>query len=422
MSSLHALEKFQPKTIGLIGDVILDTYTFGSTKRVSPEAPVPVLSVQKEEKKAGGAGNVALNLLALGMNVKLMARVGDDAAGREVRRLLSEAHVDCTYLLSDPSSITSVKNRFIASSQQLLRVDNERTEKVSDTLEARFLNSLDEWLQGVDIVAISDYAKGLLTDRLLEELIGRARAHKKSVLIDPKGNDFRKYSGATLIKPNYQEALMAVPQSERTLERAIEWIQREVGVSHVMVTRSEEGISLYSVKEGLRHYPVRSKKEVRDGTGAGDTVLACLTAALASNLTLDEAVPLANTFASIGIERLGCAVISLHELASRLLDQNPTGKTISWKAFAKAHSALSMKELCFFSISSHDLHVDALKRIRKQTRSLSGSQIAIVLIQEEKPDEHVLELIAAFDSIHWVVWGAKQEEAHALFPSACFVS
>jgi D-beta-D-heptose 7-phosphate kinase/D-beta-D-heptose 1-phosphate adenosyltransferase len=422
VNGLHALTKFQKKTVGLIGDVILDTYTFGQTKRVSPEAPVPVLSVVREEKKAGGAGNVALNLLSLGMHVKLMARVGSDRAGDEVLDLLSKSSVDCTHLLCDSTYTTSVKNRFIASSQQLLRVDNEKADPLSEEQENLFCRSLDAWLKDVDIVAISDYAKGLLTDRLLFQVITKAKASGKIVIVDPKGVDFRKYKGAHIIKPNYQEALLAVPQSERTLEKAALWIQDSIDVAHVMITRSEDGISLFSKREGFRHFPVHSR-EVRDGTGAGDTVLAFLAAALASDLTIEEAVPLANTFASIGIERLGCAVISLHDLAGRLLDQNPTGKIISWNAFEIAQSAFVQKELYFHSIpSSHGLQIETLKQLRSGTRTVPPSGVSIALIQEEDPEEHSLELIAGFDSIRWVVWGAKLGDVKRRFPSAQFMS
>lgn len=421
MSTIHALEKIQKKTIGLIGDVILDTYTFGHTKRVSPEAPVPVLSVSREEKKAGGVGNVALNAQALGMKVKLMARVGFDTAGAEVRSLLSQAHVDCSFVFCDPNYTTSVKNRFIASAQQLLRVDHETVTMLSAEQEELFTRSLDEWMSDVDLIAISDYAKGLLTDRMISTVISKAKKKGTTVIVDPKGNDFKKYTGATLIKPNYQEALMAVPLSERTLEKAAVWIHDAIGVEHVMITRSEEGISLYSKKEGLRNFPVQSR-EVRDVTGAGDTVLACLTAAMASNLTLDEAIPLANTSASLAIERIGCAEISMHDITTRLLDQNPTGKILSWKAFELAKEAFHQEELCFFTLtSSKTLHVDSLKRLMKQASSLPKSHRTVVLFQEESPDEHTLELIAGFDPVKWVVWGVSTEEVRTRFPSARFL-
>lgn len=413
---IHTLERFQKKTIGVIGDLILDRYTFGHTKRVSPEAPVPVLSVAKEEKKAGGAGNVALNLLALGMNVKLMSRVGSDPAGEELRDLLSQATIDCSFILPDTAYTTSVKNRFIAASQQLLRVDSETVEPLSQEQEARFLASLPSWLEGVDTIALSDYAKGFLTDRLIAQVIAQANALGKQVIVDPKSTDFRKYKGAHLIKPNYQEALMAVPQSERTLEKAARWIQGELHIPHVMITRSEEGISLYSPQEGLRHFPVLAKKEVRDGTGAGDTVLACLTAALASNISIEEAIPLANTFASIGVERVGCAVISFNDLAFRLLHQNPTGKILTWKAFETAHGAFSQKELCLFFLPPlHALHLDSLKTLTAKASQLPDTALAIAFIQESSPDDCIIELLSSVDSLDWVVFDAPHDVVQARF-------
>lgn len=408
MIGLQTLEKLTNKTIALIGDLILDRYTYGSTFRVSPEAPVPVLSITKQEMKAGGAGNVALNLRSLGMNVRLMSRLGCDQAGDDVLGLLKAEDIDCSSVLCDDTYMTSAKTRFIASSQQLLRVDQEVTSKLSPEQERLFLDTLNSFLSGVDLVAISDYAKGLLTNELLSAIISKARAKGIFVIVDPKGADFMKYRGASLIKPNFMEAINAVPPSDRVLEKAAPWIAKNADIGHVMVTKSEQGIFLYTAKEGLRHFPV-VQREVRDSTGAGDTVLATLASSLASGLSLDESIHLANLSGSIVVERVGCAAISKEDLAKRLLDHNPTGKILSLSAFLAAASVFSTCTTRFFVLpSSRDVSLDMLKRLRRKAKEPSSATVKVVLFEDNNPEEHTLEIVSGMEPIHWVVYGADQ--------------
>lgn len=403
MIGLQTLEKLNTKTIALIGDVILDRYTFGVTHRVSPEAPVPVLSITKQDMKAGGAGNVALNLRSLGMNVRLMSRLGHDQSGDDVLQLLQAAGVDCSYCLREESYMTSLKTRFIASSQQLLRVDHEVSTPLAQKQERLFLDALDSYLQGVDILAVSDYAKGLLTNSLLREVIRKAKAQDIFVIVDPKGNDFTKYRGADLIKPNFSEAMSAVPSSERVLEKASLWISNSNDISHVLITKSEEGCYLYNPQCGFRHFPV-IQREVRDCTGAGDTALAALAAALASKIPLDEAIRLANLSSSLVVEKVGCAAISKDELALRLLDHNPTGKILPWSSFQVVSSLFDRENALFYRMPpSKEITLSLLKKLRHQ--SLHKKKAQIILFQDNEPEEHTLELIAGIDAISWVVYG-----------------
>lgn len=410
MSGLLSLQKLKPKTIAVAGDLILDRYTYGYAQRVSPEAPVPILSVISEEKKAGGAGNVALNLASLGMNVKLLGRVGADQAGVDLVYHLTQAGIDCSACFKEASYPTSVKTRLIASSQQLLRVDQESVDSLELDTEQRLIDCMDEWLQGVELLAISDYAKGLLTERLLENLIAKAKLKKILVIIDPKGADFRKYRGADVIKPNFHEALAAVPPSERTLEKAASWMLDHLAIKNVIITRSEQGISVFS-KERIEHFPVQHQRQVLDVTGAGDTVLACIAASLASHVSISEAIALANIAASVAIERVGCAQVSFDDIAKRLLDQNPTGKILSWKSFSTVHSALKKNLVqCFALQASKDMHIEKLKELRKKAASLPVSTIKIAFFSDHNPDEHILELVSGLDAISFVVYGAEPEK------------
>ena len=405
--TIQTLQKLAPKTIAVIGDLILDRYTFGTACRVSPEAPVPVLSITKEESKAGGAGNVALNLRSLGMHVRLMGRLGRDQAGKELTSLLDAKGVDCSFCLEDSSYKTSVKNRLIASSQQLLRVDQEVTGPIQFEQESLLLENLDRFLQGVHLIAISDYAKGLLSPTFLRAIIDRAKALGIFVVVDPKGGQFSKYRGADLIKPNFKEAMEAVPPSERDLEKAAKWICEHVEIEHVIITKSEHGIYLYTKKEGFRHFPAL-QREVRDSTGAGDTVLATIAAALASGCALDESLCLSNLAGSITVEKIGCANVSKEEMAHRLLDRNPTGKVLSWEQFQAVSSTFEHEPLSFLHFhSSHKVTLDELKALRTKALSLRENGLTIVLFEDREVDEHTIELIAGLDSIDWVVYGAN---------------
>lgn len=299
----------KPKTVLVVGDFMLDVYTLGHVSRISPEAPVPVLQVSEEKAVAGGAGNAVLNLRSLGMDVRVLGRIGDDPAGRELKHYLQQEGVDTTHLMVDPSSPTPRKNRMMADHHQLLRVDHEKPLPLNPEAVDRIQANLSQLLEGVEVIAISDYGKGFLTPYFLQKLIESA---KVPVIVDPKGMDFSRYNGATLIKPNVSEAFAAAGLGmEASLDEVAAKLLNDIQMKALMVTRSAEGISLFQASR--EDFPT-TVHEVRDVTGAGDTVLAVITAALANGCPLDHATILANRAAALAIARVGCARISLRDL------------------------------------------------------------------------------------------------------------
>lgn len=313
------LSRLSPANIAVIGDFNLDTYTVGKVRRVSPEAPVAVLNVSSVEHRAGSAGNVVLNLLSLGATVKAIGRIGNDNAGEHLKTLFAAEGISVEGLFVQPGYQTPVKNRVVAENQQIVRVDYEECTPLSEMLEQTIIDSLPILLEKVSVIAISDYDKGFLSRTLLSAIFEYAKTYQKMVIVDPKGIDFSKYQGATLIKPNLSELYAAANMKrEMSIEIAAAKVLEIVNAQALMVTRSEAGISLFYHDGRQEDYPVRIH-EVKDVTGAGDTVLAMLACGVASGLSLTEVTPLCNVAASIAIECFGCARITIADLAKRLL-------------------------------------------------------------------------------------------------------
>jgi D-beta-D-heptose 7-phosphate kinase/D-beta-D-heptose 1-phosphate adenosyltransferase len=413
----RALSQFSPKTILVVGDIILDWYTFGSSRRISPEAPVPVVIVDSEEARAGGAANVALNLISLGMKVRLVGRIGTDENGRFIQRLLSKESIDLSGIVEESGYLTPRKNRIIASSQQLLRIDLEKAQALSVDTEKKILEKLPELLSGVDLVAISDYAKGFLSTSLLQAIIQRAKALNIPCISDPKGTDFRKYAGSTILKPNGGETLKAVPSHvASSLDQAAKALLQLVSIDVLMVTRSEDGISLFYQDGRIEHYPVRSK-EVRDVTGAGDTVLAMISAAFACGLPLTEAVPLANVAASCAVERIGCARVSLHDVAVALLEDSSFGKICSYDAFSSLANVLHKEPLLFVRIPPCcTFSSSELMRLFDHVNGHPNHR-AVAYMQGEVKDSKLLSLIASLQPLRLIVHGAPLEDCRVLSPA-----
>ena len=293
----------------VVGDAMLDRYWFGAVDRISPEAPVPVVLVQREEERLGGAANVALNVRRLGVHATLLSVMGDDEPARAVMRLLELEGVE-RVLGQDPALRTTIKLRVVGRSQQLLRVDFEN--RPDHELLAQMLGDFQRVLPVHDAVLFSDYGKGGLAH--IGRMIELARAAGKPVLVDPKGRDFSRYAGASVITPNRNELAQAMGpwQNEAELAARVASLRRDAHIDQVLLTRSEEGMTLFDA-QGSFHVPAVAR-QVFDVTGAGDTVIATMAAMLAAGLSPREAVPIANRAAGIVVSQFGTASVSYDEL------------------------------------------------------------------------------------------------------------
>ncbi len=307
------LDKVRNVRLLVVGDVMLDRYWFGEVSRISPEAPVPVVKVERLEERLGGAANVARNAVALGARTALLSVVGDDEAGRSLSRLLEEGEIDAGMHV-DRDIDTTVKLRVIGRQQQLLRIDFETTPS-HEILQAK-LADFEQRVTQADVVILSDYGKGGLTH--IADMIQIARSHDKPVLVDPKGDEWGKYAGATVITPNRSELREVVGRwsSEDELLAKAQKLRSELGLEALLVTRSEEGMTLFA-DDGIHHQPAQAR-EVFDVSGAGDTVIATLAVMLAAGADWAEAIRIANVAAGIVVGKLGTAVVTREELAAAL--------------------------------------------------------------------------------------------------------
>jgi len=301
--------RIQAARVLVVGDVMLDRYWYGAVDRISPEAPVPVVRVTREEERGGGAANVALNVAALGAQATLLTVVGEDEASHKLEKLLAQTGVK-TELRRDAALKTTVKLRIIGRQQQLIRLDFENTpdQEVLASQTARF----EELLATHDAVLFSDYGKGGLAH--VSDMIAKARALGKSVLIDPKGSDYSRYQGATVITPNraeLQEVVGAWHSEEQLLTKA-QSLRNQLGLAAILLTRSEEGMSLFE-DGGVSHVSAQAR-EVFDVTGAGDTVIASMAVLLGAGMTLQQSLPWANRAGGVVVGKFGTATVRLEEL------------------------------------------------------------------------------------------------------------
>ena len=304
----------------VIGDVMLDRYWWGSVSRISPEAPVPVINLQRTTSMPGGAANVALNAASLGAKVKLISAIGDDAEGDELIAELERRGVSGDGLLRVHSRRTSVKTRIIAHSQQVTRVDSEQVEELAPEHSARLVELTRDLVSETDAVIVSDYSKGTLTGEVLRGVIDLSRDAARPVLVDPKGKDYRKYSGASILTPNRREAAEACKLEESdpdVVDKAGETILEEMRLEHVLITEGEHGMTLFGRGEEPFHLDA-SVHQVYDVTGAGDSVIACLGVALAAGATMRDACVLANAAGGISVQHVGTHAVTFQELQEEL--------------------------------------------------------------------------------------------------------
>jgi D-beta-D-heptose 7-phosphate kinase/D-beta-D-heptose 1-phosphate adenosyltransferase len=320
MIDRSALQQHIERMAGLkllvIGDVMLDHFIYGSVERISPEAPIPVLKVEREARMLGGAGNVARNATALGARVSLIATVGDDEAGRAVVHLVGTEERLSGNLVVLPGRPTTVKTRFVAQGQQLLRADHEDGAVIAADIERRLLEAIDSEVREADAVVISDYAKGSISRTVAQRAVAAARAAGKPLIVDTKTADIRAFRGADLLTPNARElaALTGLPvQSNADVEAAAAKLIGDLQLGGVVVTRAERGMSVIE-RGGKAQHLAAEAREVFDVSGAGDTVLATLALALGAGAPLGEAATLANVAAGIVVGKSGTAVVEADEL------------------------------------------------------------------------------------------------------------
>ncbi|MBA3722903.1 MAG: D-glycero-beta-D-manno-heptose-7-phosphate kinase [Parachlamydiaceae bacterium] len=393
--------RLNPAKVMVIGDLLLDSYTIGKARRISPEAPVAVVHVDKEEHRPGGAGNVVLNLVSLGTEVVTIGRVGKDWAGDTLCEAFNKEGIHTKAIFVQDHYRTPVKNRIIADNQQIVRVDHEQIVVLSESLEQQIIDSLPQLIEDVKIIAISDYGKGFLTTTLLNAIIGLAKERGIPVITDPKGHDFSKYEGSTFIKPNLKEAYAAANLPiNAPLETVAKRILQICNAEILMVTRSEAGISLFNANGERLDFPVRAR-QVMDVTGAGDTVLATLTCALANELSYAEAAQLCNVTAGIAIERMGCARVTLSDLAQRLLEEDVSNKVFDEEHLFALQEVLKTKPFTLLTLSNIKEISSALY---KAIRNLSEKRPTLLLyIEDSNPDESYIDMLASFKDVSFIL-------------------
>jgi D-beta-D-heptose 7-phosphate kinase/D-beta-D-heptose 1-phosphate adenosyltransferase len=304
---------------------MLDRFVWGRVSRISPEAPVPVVVIEREDYHLGGAANVARNIASLGGSPILLGVVGEDEAGGKLRHALIERGLSADSVLSDAARHTTVKTRIIAHGQQVVRADWESTEDVTGAVESRCIALLEEVVRRSKALVLSDYSKGALTPKVIERAIAAAKGRGIAILVDPKVHRYRLYRGVTLVTPNLGEAERFTGidvRTEHDLEQAARRILEELACEAVLITRGEQGMSLYERTRPPLHIAT-SAREVFDVTGAGDTVIATAALALASGESLPRAAALANRAAGIVVGKLGTATV----LPEELLAGNSKAKT-----------------------------------------------------------------------------------------------
>lgn len=407
----NSLPNFSQSNVLVVGDIMLDRYWHGSTNRISPEAPVPVVNVKNLEDRAGGAGNVALNIAGLGAKSNLIGLIGEDDNGQQLQQLLTNQDIEC-HLLSSPEIATITKLRIISRHQQLLRLDfeDDATQVDSDVL----LEALKQQISHTSVLVLSDYAKGLLYEP--QALIQLAKGENIPVLIDPKGTDFQRYRGATLMTPNLSEfeAVVGQCKSDEQLVEKARILIKELSLEALLITRSEKGVTLVVNDEPAFHLPTFAR-EVFDVTGAGDTVIATLASCLGCGCSLREATSIANAAAGVVVGKLGTASVSLEELQHALDPQDAIESGVHTQqdllkiveATRARGEKLVMTNGCFDLL--HPGHIQYLaeaKRLGDHLVVAVNSDDSVKRLKgESRPINDLqtrMDMLAALKSVDWV--------------------
>jgi len=310
---LNSIQNLHPKIL-VIGDLMIDKYLWGDCNRVSPEAPVQIINVKKETKVLGGAGNVAHNLVTLGSHVEVLSIIGGCKISNELKKLFKDINLNTSHLIEQKDRVTSKKTRIISAQQQVIRYDIETNENINKASEVKLIETFKSIINNFQLVIISDYGKGVVTNYVAQEIIKVSNSKNIRVIVDPKGSDYSKYTSAFLLTPNKKEACEATGiniSDEKSLKDALIYLKNFCKLKTSLITLSEEGIALFDEK--FRSHPTLAR-EVFDVTGAGDTVIAALGYALAAKQDIDTAVVLANLAAGVVVGKIGSATTSFKEL------------------------------------------------------------------------------------------------------------
>ncbi|MDA8428729.1 MAG: bifunctional D-glycero-beta-D-manno-heptose-7-phosphate kinase/D-glycero-beta-D-manno-heptose 1-phosphate adenylyltransferase HldE [Geobacteraceae bacterium] len=403
----------------VVGDLMLDEYLWGKTERISPEAPVQVVDVVREELRLGGAGNVVNNLVALGARVTVCSVIGEDSNGLALLEDFNKRNVAVDAIFRDPARHTSRKTRVVASNQQIVRIDRESREPLSEEMETPVCSWITAHAGQFGVILLSDYLKGVLTPRVIESIVTVAVRKGIPVLVDPKGTDFGRYRGATLLTPNRKEAEAAsgiAIRDDRSLEQAAGLIMEKAGLEHLLITRSEAGMSLFSRGEAAVHIPTVAR-EVFDVSGAGDTVLASLAVGVASGLGMAEAARLANIAAGIAVGKLGTSTVSPDEIINAAAlthnDSDSKIKNLDVLAAIIAAEKARGKKIVFTNGCFDLLHAGHVKYLQK-ARGLGdllvlglNSDASVRRLKGEKrpliSEDERAHILAALNCIDYVV-------------------
>ena len=403
----------------VVGDLMLDEYLWGKAERISPEAPVQVVDVMKEELRLGGAGNVVNNLAALGVKVAVCSVVGDDENGWSLLKAFGRREVAIDAIFRDPGRRTSRKTRVVAANQQIVRIDRESRESLSAVFEQQVCSWVTAHAASFDAIVLSDYNKGILTAAVIAATVAAAATAGVPVLVDPKGTDFARYAGATLLTPNRKEAEAAsgiAISDTASLTAAAHVIMNSANLQHLLVTRSEEGMSLFSKDGDAVHIPTVAR-EVFDVSGAGDTVLATLALAIAAGFTMAQAAGLANIAAGIAVGKLGTSVVAPQEIITALAlshrDSDSKIKNLDTLVAITSTEKARGKRIVFTNGCFDLLHAGHVKYLQKAASlgdllilGLNSDTSVRRLKGEKRPlicEDERAHILAALDCIDYVV-------------------
>ena len=410
------IKKVKPASILVAGDVMVDEYVLGDVERISPESPVPVLVAKQRLRRLGGAGNVVRNLVSMGATVALFATIGSDSAGQWFKKHCYEIGVDTFWLKTDRLRPTTVKTRVVARNQQIVRIDEENTGVISQELEKTVIDEIKSVVPQVKAIIISDYGKGFLTQNVLQTLLSEARSENIPVLVDPKGMDFSRYQGASYITPNVREASLASGvdiTDNLSMESAGKTLLKQTKADGIVLTRGREGISLIT-PGGMEHFSVKPV-EIVDVTGAGDTVISTIALAVASGLSIQDAVQLANLAASLVVARFGAATVTLEEMIDSIKSESLQRKIISCSDLERTlrHHRIQGHSIVFTNGCYDLFHAGHLQLLKK---AASFGDILVVGVNSDKsvkrikgeqrpivPETDRLSILSALNFVDYVV-------------------